>query len=83
MAIRTWLVEGKTSQTVKIEHEFVWFGNRIRIWIEDNLIYERKPKLFDLGEEFRFKIEDQPCIVRIIPRTFDFSYELWVDGKLQ
>ena len=83
MATKKWLVENIISQTIKVEHDFVWFGNRIRIWIEDDLVYERKPKLFDFGAEYRFKIENQPCIVRIIPRIFDYGYELWIDGKLQ
>ena len=83
MVTKKWLVETATAQTIKVEHGFVWFGNRIRISIDDELIYERKPKFVDLGDEHRFKIENQVCIVRIIPRTFDFQYELWIDGKLQ
>ena len=83
MATKNWLVETTTHQNVKVEHDFVWLGNRIRIWIEEELVYERKPKLWDLGDEYRFKIEDKPCILRILPRSLDFQYELWVDGKLQ
>lgn len=83
MVTKKWVVETNTHHNVKIEHGLVWFGNRIRVWIEEELVYERKPKLFDFGDEYRFKIEDKPCIIRILPLTFCFQYELWGDGKLQ
>ena len=83
MAKRNWQLEGLSAQNVKVEHEFVWLGNRIRIWLDDDLIYERKPKFWDMGEEYRFKIDNLPCIIRIMPRVIDFCYELWIDGKLQ
>ncbi len=83
MATQTWQLENLSAQNVKLEHNFVWFGNRIRIWLDDELVYERKPKVLDLGDEYRFKIDNLPCIVRILPRAVDFQYELWVDGKLQ
>ena len=82
MVAREWLVETENPHTVRVNHWRTWSG-RVHIYVDDELIYERRSKLFDTGLEHRFKVDGLPYLVRIFVRTFSWEYELWVDGKLQ
>ena len=82
MVTREWLVETENPHTVRVDHWKMWSG-RVHIYVDDELIFERRRKLYDTGLEHRFKLDGLPYIIRILYRTFQFEYELWVDGKLQ
>ncbi|MGY5732396.1 hypothetical protein [Vibrio chemaguriensis] len=66
---------------VSVEHGF--FSGKAVIRLDGEVIFKRKSKFFDTGHEHRFTVDEKKCIVRIIARTFHFTYELWVDGKLE
>lgn len=82
MVSREWFIETENPHTVRVDHWKMWSG-RVHIYVDDELIFERQRKLNDTGLEHRFKLDGLPCIIRIFYRTFQFEYELWVDGKLQ
>ena len=82
MITRKWLVETENPHTVQVDHWSTWSG-RIHIYVDDELIHERRSKLFDFGMEHRFKVDGLPYIIRILHRIAHYEYELWVDGKLQ
>lgn len=82
MVTREWLVETENPHSVRVDHWSGWSG-RVHIYLDDELIYERRSKLFDTGLEHRFKVDGLPYLIRIYPMAFYFQYELWVDGKLQ
>lgn len=82
MRTKKWFVETENPHTVRVEHWWVWSG-KVHIYVDDELIYERRSKIWDTGLEHRFKIDELPYIVRILYRTWHYEYELWVDGKLQ
>ncbi|MCE2401453.1 hypothetical protein J4G08_11280 [Candidatus Poribacteria bacterium] len=82
MVTREWLVETETPHTVRVDHWSTWSG-KIHIYVDDELIFERRSKLSDTGVEHRFKVDGLPYIIRILYRTWHYEYELWVDGKLQ
>jgi len=82
MVTREWLVETETPHTVRVDHWWIWSG-RAHIYVDDELIFERRRKIYDIGLEHRFKLDGLPCIVRILHRILHYEYELWVDGKLQ
>ncbi len=75
------MVETPKSHTVRVKYS--QFSGTTYIWVDEELIYERQYRLFDIGLEHRFKLDGLPCIVRIFHRTWDYAYELWIDGKLQ
>ena len=77
----TWDFSCGSSHTVSIQHGF-WSG-KASIELDGREIFQRGIVLFDTGFEHRFRIDDIPCIVRVLNRPFAFTYELWVDGKLQ
>lgn len=81
MTAKTWHIETPAPRDVHIEHN-VWSGY-VNIQVDEESIFERSSKFWDTGCEYRFKIDGIPCIVRAIARPFHFTYELWVDGKLQ
>lgn len=83
MVTREWLVETENPHTVQVNHWRAWSG-RVHIFVDDELIYERKSKIFwDWGLEHRFKVDGLTYLLRINLMAFNFQYELWVDGKLQ
>ncbi len=77
-----WLVETENPNTVRVNHWRAWSG-KVHIYVDDELIYERRSCLYDTGLEHRFKVDGLPYLLRTIYRTWYFSYELWIDGKLQ
>ena len=81
MTVREWRIVSPPGHTVRIEHGF-WSG-RALIYLNGEKIFERNRKLWDLGLEHRFAIDGSPCILIVISRPLHFTYELWVDGKLQ
>ena len=82
MRTQKWFVETENPHTVRVEHWWIWSG-KVHIYVDDELIYERRSKIWDTGLEHRFKIDGLPYIVRILYQTWHYQYELWVDGKLQ
>lgn len=83
MVTREWLVETENPHSVRVDHWSGWSG-RVHIYVDDELIYERRAKIFwDTGLEHRFKVDGLPYLIRILYRTWTFDYELWIDGKLQ
>ncbi len=81
MKTQEWHIEHPKKHVVRVEHGF-WSG-RAAIRLDHNEIFRRGVKLFDTGFEHRFAIDGLPCILRVINRPFHYTYELWVDGKLQ
>ena len=82
MVTRKWLVETENPHTIQVNHWRAWSG-KVHIFVDDELIYERRSKWYDTGLEHRFKVDRLPYLIRIYPMTFIVQYELWVDGKLQ
>ena len=83
MVTREWFVETETPHTVRVDHGGTWRG-KLHIYVDDELIYEKRFKLFEYSTvEHRFKVDGLPYIIRILYRTWHYEYELWVDGKLQ
>ena len=82
MVTRKWLVETENPNTVRVNHWRAWSG-KFHIYVDDELIYERRSSLYDKGLEHCFKVDGLPYLLRTIYRTWYFSYELWIDGKLQ
>ena len=56
MVTRKWLVETENPHTVEVYH---WRGSgRVHIYFDDELIYERRSKIFwDTGLEHRFIVD--------------------------
>jgi hypothetical protein len=81
MTTREWNIEQPSKHAVRIDHSF-WSGRAV-IYLDGQDLFRRGIKVWDTGFEHRFKIDGVPCIVRVITRPFHFTYELWVDGKLQ
>jgi len=79
--IREWETTTPPGHMVRVEHDF-WSGRTI-IYLDGEQIFERGRKFWDTGLEHRFTIDGVPCIIRIMNRLFDYTYELWADGKLQ
>ena len=82
MVTQKWVVETENTHSVQVDHWWIWSG-RVHIYVDEELIYERRSKLFDTGMEHRFKVDGLPYIIRILQMITHFNYELWVDGKLQ
>jgi hypothetical protein len=75
----TFQIDG-TQNTVELEHG-VWSRDRT-ITVNGQVIERSKPnKFFETGSEHRFEVRGCACILRI-RITFDFEYELFVDGRL-
>ena len=81
MARREWEIGTPATHTVMIDHSY-WFGTAT-VHLDGAQVHRRGWKFCDTGFEHRFKIDGVPCIVRVFNRPFAFTYELWVDGKLQ
>ncbi len=79
--IKTWSVSCPGNHTVSLDHGF-WSG-RAAIIIDGQEVYRRGFTVFDTGFEHRFRIDDMPCLIRVLNRPFAFTHELWVDGRLQ
>jgi len=82
MLVREWLLEKPAAHKVRVEHWRI-FSGKARIWLDGQLLWERSFKFWDTGFEYRFTMDNLPCIVRALYRTWEYEYELWVDGKLQ
>lgn len=82
MKIREWTFSKPSHHVVRVEH---WglFSGKARIEVDGKEIYQRSSKFYDTGFEHRFELDGVPCIVRALCRTWNYEYELWVDGKLQ
>ena len=81
MKTTEWRINEPKPHIVRLDHGF-WLSDTV-IYVDDNEIFRRSGKFWDTGLEHRFNIDGIPCIIRIIFRTFIYTYELWVDGKLQ
>ncbi|MDE0089672.1 MAG: hypothetical protein OXU23_28410 [Candidatus Poribacteria bacterium] len=62
MVTREWLVETENSHTVRVDHWRMWSG-RVHIYVGDELIFERRRKLYDIGLEHRFKVDGLSYII--------------------
>ena len=82
MVVREWLIEAPAPHKVRVEHWWV-FSGKARVWLDGEMLWERSHKMWDVGFEYRFKLDGVPCLVRVLYRTWTYEYELWVDGKLQ
>jgi hypothetical protein len=82
MLVREWTISKPKSHVVRVEH---WrlFSGRARILVDGQEIHHRSRKFWDTGFEHRFELDDNPCIIRALYRTWTYEYELWIDGKLQ
>jgi hypothetical protein len=78
---RVWNVNTGSGHAVRLDHGF-WSGKAL-IQLDGEDIFRRGLKIFDTGFEHRFQVDGVPCIIRVLNRPFAFTYELWVDGKLQ
>ena len=78
---REWPIEDLKKHVVRIEHGF-WSG-KAAMFVDSNEVFRRGVKLWDTGFEHRLTVDGLPCILRVINRPFHYTYELWVDGKLQ
>ncbi len=82
MQVREWNLSKPKSHFVRVEHRWL-FSGKASIFVDDQQIYHRSSKFWDVGFEHRFELDGLPCIVRAMYRTWHCEYELWVDGKLQ
>lgn len=76
-----WEINICSGHTVRLDHGF-WSGKAL-ILLDGAEIFRRGLKIWDTGFEHRFQIEDVACIIRVLNRPCAFTYELYVDGKLQ
>lgn len=82
MLVREWTISKPKPHLVRVEH-WQLFSGKARILMDGQENYHRNSKLWDTGFEHRFELDGLPCIVRVLYRTWDYEYELWIDGKLQ
>jgi hypothetical protein len=46
-------------------------------------MFRRRWRLWDTGCEHRFVVDGTRCLLRALYRTWQYEYELWIDGRLQ
>jgi hypothetical protein len=78
---KEWQIKCPEKHDVRVEHNFL--SGKAAVTVDATQIFGRGVTLWDIGFEHRFAVEGLPCILRVIRHTYHFTYELWVDGKLQ
>ena len=78
---RAWEIEVASPHTVRAEHDMI---NGMTILLLDDQEICRHTRMFwNVAFEHRFAVDGTPCLLRMLPNTWNFQCELWVDAKLQ
>lgn len=72
MAIREWRTESPVPHDVRLEHR--WISGRAKIFVDENLVYERPRTIVDYGFRHEFLIDGKPHYVTVRPRGVFFKY---------
>lgn len=74
MAIREWRIESPIPHDVRMEHD--WISGRVKLTVDEQLVYERPFKAFDLGFRHQFSIDERTFVVTTIVGFFWMAYSL-------
>lgn len=81
MHSQEWTTDVATPHRVRVEHNRL--SGSARVLADGEVVFERPFTFWDTGFEHRFTLDGLPAIVRVIYRTWHYTYELWLDGRLQ
>ena len=81
MATREWTIETPVRHDIRLEHGYV--SGRARLYVDDNLVFERPTTIVDYGFEQELLVDGTPCVVRVRPTWWaTFRYEFLANETL-
>ena len=74
MATREWRIESPIRHKVRMEHG--WITGRVKVVVDEQVVYERPFKAFDLGFRHQFSIDERAFLVTTKVGFFWMEYSL-------
>lgn len=72
MAVREWRIETPYRHDVRLEHG--WWSGRVKIFLDERLVYERPTTLLDPGFQRQVIVDNSAYVVSARNGIFGFAY---------